>query len=89
MCRQRRGWTLVETFNDEGLPRKAITTRSGLQAAIASVRRGDAATLIVTKLDRLSRSVLDFATLAEQAQREGWSIVVVDLNWTLRLRTAS
>lgn len=33
----------------------------------------------MSKLDRLSRSVADFAKLLEQAQRKGWSLVVLDL----------
>ncbi len=34
---------------------------------------------MVAKLDRLSRSLLDFALLMERSQREGWSIVALDL----------
>jgi len=34
---------------------------------------------VVSKLDRLSRSLLDFATLMDQAHREGWELVVLDL----------
>ena len=35
--------------------------------------------LVVAKLDRLSRSLLDFAALMAQAQRDGWSIVALDI----------
>jgi Resolvase, N terminal domain len=31
------------------------------------------------KLDRLSRSLLDFASLMEDARREGWALVILDL----------
>ena len=34
---------------------------------------------MVAKLNRLSRSLLDFALLMERSQREGWSIVALDL----------
>jgi DNA invertase Pin-like site-specific DNA recombinase len=40
-------------------------------------RRADA--LMVAKLDRLSRSLLDFAGLMERARRERWAIVALDL----------
>ena len=35
--------------------------------------------LVVSRLDRLSRSTKDFATLMERAQRRGWAPVVLDL----------
>lgn len=35
--------------------------------------------LVVGKLDRLSRSRLDFARLVQQSQSEGWAIVVLDI----------
>ena len=35
--------------------------------------------LVVSKLDRLSRSLLDFAGLMALSQREGWSLVALDL----------
>ena len=38
-----------------------------------------ASALIVSKLDRLSRSTKDFATLMERAQKSGWAPVVLDL----------
>jgi len=35
--------------------------------------------LIVSKLDRLSRSLLDFAGLMERSRREGWALIALDL----------
>jgi DNA invertase Pin-like site-specific DNA recombinase len=35
--------------------------------------------IIVAKLDRLSRSLLDFARLMAKAQKEGWNLVALDL----------
>lgn len=52
--------------------------RPGLDAALVQVRDG-AEVLVVAKLDRLSRSVIDFAVLVETAQREGWALVVLDI----------
>jgi DNA invertase Pin-like site-specific DNA recombinase len=36
--------------------------------------------LVVAKLDRRSRSLIDFATLVERSRSKGWEIVVLDLN---------
>lgn len=41
--------------------------------------KSQASVLVVSKLDRLSRSLLDFATLMDRAKREGWELVVLDL----------
>jgi DNA invertase Pin-like site-specific DNA recombinase len=35
--------------------------------------------LIVAKLDRLSRSLIDFAALMERSRRRGWNLVALDL----------
>ena len=43
------------------------------------LRTGKAQVLMVSKLDRLSRSVMDFASIVERSQREGWAIVALDL----------
>ena len=53
--------------------------RPGIRAALDRLDQGDADGLVVAKLDRLSRSVLDFAAFMERAQRKGWAVVVLDL----------
>lgn len=40
---------------------------------------GEAGTLIVAKLDRLSRSLLDFSAVMERSRRRGWALVALDL----------
>jgi DNA invertase Pin-like site-specific DNA recombinase len=58
---------------------RASAVRPGLDAAFAAVKRGDADGLIVSKLDRLSRSVRDFAESLARFQQNGWALVVMDL----------
>ena len=50
-----------------------------LAAALDSLDRGEADLLVVSKLDRLSRSIADFAALHERARRHGWHIQCLDL----------
>jgi len=50
-----------------------------LQRALDAVEGGEAEVLVVAKLDRLSRSLLDFAALMSRAQRHGWNLVAIDL----------
>lgn len=59
--------------------------RNGLDAAIKLIRAGEAGGIMVSKLDRLSRSLLDFAWLMATAEKEGWNIVLLDLGVDLRL----
>jgi DNA invertase Pin-like site-specific DNA recombinase len=35
--------------------------------------------LVVAKLDRLSRSLLDFASIMERAEKKGWSLAALDV----------
>jgi DNA invertase Pin-like site-specific DNA recombinase len=54
--------------------------RPGLAYALDLLARGRADALAVTKLDRLARSVADFAGLLERSQAEGWSLAVLEMD---------
>ena len=76
---ERRGWELVAVEVEAGASAKTLTGRPALDAALQAVKSVRADVLVVAKLDRLSRSVADFATLLDRAQREGWGLVALDL----------
>jgi DNA invertase Pin-like site-specific DNA recombinase len=63
---------------DRGKSGKSLK-RDGLDQTLKLIRAGEAGGLIVSKLDRLSRSLLDFAYLMTTADKEGWNIVALDL----------
>jgi len=75
---ERRGWELLHIYCDVASG-KSRDKRPELAAALAEVAEGRAGTLMVYKLDRLSRSVVDFGTLVDEARSGGWNIVIVDL----------
>jgi DNA invertase Pin-like site-specific DNA recombinase len=77
---QRRGWSETDlTFvEDAGFSGKNLD-RPGIIAALDALRHRRADTLVVSKLDRLSRSMLDFAGLMDRASRERWALVALDL----------
>ena len=52
--------------------------RPEFQACMSYLREGD--TLIVTRLDRLARSVVHLAQIAKRFDREGINLVVIDQN---------
>lgn len=74
----RRGWVDVEYVSDEGYSAKNLS-RPGITSALDALASGSSKTLVVAKLDRLSRSLLDFATLMDRARRERWELVVLDI----------
>ena len=59
------GIKLIDIKADEGISGGTLE-RPGLRAALEMIRRGRANTLIVVKLDRLSRSLRDVCTLVEE-----------------------
>jgi DNA invertase Pin-like site-specific DNA recombinase len=75
-CR-RRGWQLVEVLEDAGYSAKDMR-RPGVQEALRVLKAGEASALVVAKLDRLSRSMLDFTALMAKAQKQSWALVALD-----------
>lgn len=76
---ERRGWRLLEVYEDAGASGKSLSGRPALTEALRAVEEGTAGALVVAKLDRLSRSLLDFASLMVRAQTKGWNLVALDL----------
>jgi DNA invertase Pin-like site-specific DNA recombinase len=75
---KHRGWELV-TIEEDVESGKSTKHRPGLRRALSYVESGEAEALLVAKLDRLSRSLLDFAGLIQRAQGYGWRLVALDL----------
>ena len=74
---KRRGWDLIEMIEDAGFSAKDMK-RPGVQQALEALKGGEAGALVVAKLDRLSRSMVDFAGVMAQAQKQGWALVALD-----------
>ena len=72
---QRRGWDL-ELVADEGASGKNLE-RPGLIAALERLDRSEADALLAVRLDRISRSVADFAGLMRRAKRRSWRLVLL------------
>jgi DNA invertase Pin-like site-specific DNA recombinase len=75
----RRGWDLVAIHVDEGLSGSvAPEKRPALANALAQIKNGQADTLLVHRLDRLTRSVLDLCRLLDAAQKGSWALTAAD-----------
>ena len=73
-----RSWTLSEVVVDDGYSAKSLK-RPGISRALTMLKRRQVGGLVVSKLDRLSRSLMDFTHIMDRAQREGWALVALDL----------
>lgn len=70
-------WGPLTWSVDEGWSGKSLD-RPALSRVLEQIGPGDR--LIVAKLDRLSRSVLDFVGLLGRSRDGGWSVVVLELD---------
>ena len=79
---------LIDIIADEGYSASSLK-RPGLQAALSMLRNGKATTLIVVKLDRLTRCVKDLGTLCEQYFSDAKSYTLLSLSDAIDTRSAS
>ena len=71
------GWTAVPNQYDDGGYSGASLERPALRRLLADIRAGKVHRILVYKIDRLSRSLLDFAELARLFEEHGVGIVAV------------
>lgn len=74
---QRRGWELSDLASDV-LSAKQGKHRPGLERALERLDSGAYGALVVARLDRLARSVGDFASIIDRAGKHGWVLVMID-----------
>jgi site-specific DNA recombinase len=71
------GWTLIRTRYDDGGYSGGSTERPALQRLLADIRERRIDVVVVYKVDRLTRSLADFAKLVELFDAHGVSFVSV------------
>jgi site-specific DNA recombinase len=71
------GWALVRTRYDDGGFSGGSTDRPALQQLLADVKTHKVKIIVVYKVDRLTRSLADFAKLVELFDAHGVSFVSV------------
>jgi site-specific DNA recombinase len=75
LSQRASGWTLVTEQYDDGGFSGASLDRPALQQLLQQIESGGIDCVIVYKVDRLSRSLLDFARLMSLFERHGVSFV--------------
>jgi DNA invertase Pin-like site-specific DNA recombinase len=74
------GFTDIELIREEGRSGKSISGRPALTEALKRLDAGEAQALFVTRIDRLARSTQDFLSIVDRANKNGWRLVMLDLN---------
>jgi site-specific DNA recombinase len=71
------GWKLVKTAYDDGGFSGGNLERPALQRLLVDIGRGLVDVIVVYKIDRLTRSLADFARIVEALDRQGASFVSI------------
>jgi DNA invertase Pin-like site-specific DNA recombinase len=79
-CAQRLNLELVEVVREREPDKGKALDRAGLSYLIERIAAGDASCLVVTGLDRLSRSVAELGTIVQWLERNDVRLVAVDLD---------
>ena len=74
------GFTESELVKEEGRSGKNVSGRPKLIDALKRLDAGEADALIVTRIDRLARSTKDFLDIVDRAGKNGWRLIMLDLN---------
>jgi DNA invertase Pin-like site-specific DNA recombinase len=75
---QRRGWREADIEWIQDIASGKDRKRPGLKLALDALEHAEASTLVVAKMDRLSRSLLDFTSIMAEAQKQGWTLLALD-----------
>jgi DNA invertase Pin-like site-specific DNA recombinase len=79
-CAERLELELVEVVREREPEKGKALDRAGLSYLIERIAAGDASCLVVTGLDRLSRSVAELGTIVQWLERNEVRLVAVDLD---------
>jgi DNA invertase Pin-like site-specific DNA recombinase len=74
------GFAEWEVIREEGKSGKSVKGRPVLQKALRDLELKVADALIVTRIDRLARSTSDFLDIVDKASKQGWRLIMLDLN---------
>ena len=74
---KHEGWTVLATLYDDGAYSGGTMDRPALQRLLDNIRGGKVDVVVVYKVDRLTRSLADFAKIVEVFDAQGVSFVSV------------
>lgn len=74
-----RGWSMRVIVDEGQSGAKAPSERPGLREALGLLKSGAAHGIVVTKLDRIARSLADVSHMLAQSNEEKWNLIALDL----------
>ena|ERR1700733_2596990 len=74
---RQEGWVVVPRLYDDGGYTGSNMDRPALQLLLADIARGEIHCVVVYKVDRLTRSLLDFSRIMDVLDRHGATFVAV------------
>lgn len=75
----RGGIRIVRIAHDDGVSGlSSPPTRRGFSTVLAALRAGEAGALVISRFDRLTRSLTDFTDILGLSRVEEWGIICVD-----------
>ena len=77
LSQKSEGWVLVPDHYDDGGFSGGNTERPALKALLADIEAGKIQVVVVYKIDRLSRSILDFTQMIDWFDRKGVQFAAV------------
>lgn len=78
---QHKGWTEIKKEYEDAAQSGGTLDRPAMMDLLADIERGRVDVVVVYKLDRLSRSLLDFVRLMDVFQRYGVSFACITQNF--------
>ena len=86
---KREGWTLVGEMYDDGGFSGATMERPAFQRLLSDVSAGKIDVVVVYKVDRLTRSLSDFAKIVDIFDKHAVSFVSVTQQFNTRIQIGS
>jgi site-specific DNA recombinase len=77
LSQKHEGWTILSTLYDDGGFSGGTMDRPALQRLLGDIREGQVDVVVVYKIDRLTRSLFDFAKIVEAFDARGVSFVSI------------
>jgi len=77
LSQRHEGWTVLPTLYDDGGFSGGTMDRPALQRLLGDIREGKVDVVVVYKIDRLTRSLFDFAKIVEAFDARGVSFVSI------------
>ena len=77
LSQKHRGWVALSALYDDGGFSGGTMDRPALQRLLSDIREGEVDVVVVYKIDRLTRSLIDFAKIVETFDARGVSFVSI------------